>query len=94
MSALCITDVRRSPHEGMPDQGKDVLKTDDLNALPGPLLARLLGGGEYEIIDIEPQIATARINVGGLSQVVEFIEITNLTDLDGITHDADDFWID
>ena len=92
MGALYITDGRGEAQSGLPDRGKDILKTDDLNALPGPLLARLLGGGEYEIIDIEPEIAAARINVSGLSQVVDFIEITKLTDLEGVEHDPDDFW--
>jgi hypothetical protein len=92
MGALYITNGRREIEPGLPDQGNDMLKTDALNALPGPLLALLLGGDEYEIIDIEPEIATARINVCGLSQVVEFVEITRLTDIEGGEHDPDDFW--
>lgn len=94
MGATYITNGRCEINNGLPNQGKDILMTDALNDLPGPLLARLLGGHEYEIIDIEPQIATARINVCGLSQVVDFVEITRLTDIEGVEHDPDDFWHD
>lgn len=95
MGALYITDGRASVDPGLPDRGKDVLKADALNALPGPLLARLAGSNwEYEIIDIEPEIATARINVCGLSQVVDFIEIMELKDINGTAHDPEDFWHD
>lgn len=93
MSALYITNGRDEIEHGLPERGKDVLKADSLNALPGPLLARVCGScDEYEIIDIEPEIATARINVCGLSQVVEFVEIMNLRDIDGNNHDPEDFW--
>lgn len=92
MSALYITDGMQEVEQGLPDRGRDVLKTDALNALPGPLLARILGGGEYEVIDIEPEIATARINVCGLSQIIDFIEITKLTDINRVVHNPDDFW--
>lgn len=94
MVTLYITNGRLEALEGLPERGRDILKTDALNALHGPLLARLLGGGEYEILDIEPEIATARINVCGLSQVIDFIEITRLTDINGVVHDPDNFWHD
>ena len=94
MGELFITRGRKERPAIDTDASRDKLKTDELNALPGPLIAVMLGGWTWPIHDIEPVIATARIDVCGKLQAVEFCEITKLIDIDGNEYDSEDFWHD
>jgi hypothetical protein len=94
MGELYISSKRASTEVGLPDQGKDKLKTDDLNALEGPLIAVMIGGWTWPIHDIEPVIATARIDVCGKLQAIEFCDIVKLIDINCVEHDSEDFWHD
>ena len=94
MPELFICSKRVPTDAGLPDQGNDKLKTDELNALEGPLIAVMLGGWTWPIHDIEPVIATARIDVCGKLQAIEFCEIVKLIDINGVEYDAEDFWHD
>jgi len=72
----------------------DVLRMDYINSLPQPFLAKLLGGSEYEVIDIDVQTGLLRINVSGMMQVIEMPDVKSFKDMSGKEHDPDTFYTD
>lgn len=72
----------------------DKLRMDYINSLPQPFIARLAGGVEWPIYDIEVETALCRIDVVGRLQVIPFCEVMSITDYAGTRHDPEDFWVD
>lgn len=73
----------------------DKLKFDEINKLPMPLMCRFAGCDIWwGVHDIEVQIATVRIDVCGLLEIKDFIEIMEIKDSNNVIHDADDFWVE
>ncbi len=73
----------------------DKLKMDALNALPQPFMARFCGDTWlWPVYDIEVQTGLMRIDVMGKLQIMEFCEVMELHDADGVTHDPDDFYVE
>lgn len=70
----------------------DKLKLESINALPGPLLARFVGGDIWPVADIDVETGLMRIDVCGLLEVKQFADVTQITDGDHEKHDADSFW--
>lgn len=94
MGELRIRVGPRQQGKTITDASKDQLKTDELNALEGPLIAVLAGGFSYPVHDIEPVIAHARLDVCGQLDIVSFATIMKLIDINGVEHDPEDFWHD
>lgn len=73
----------------------DILRMDYINSLPQPFIATLIGGGgDWPVNDIEVETAILRIDVVGLLQVMCISEVKYFTDMDGVEHDPDTFFID
>ncbi len=70
----------------------DRLKFDELNKLPLPIICRFIGGSEWPLYDIDVETGFMRIDVCGKLDKKHFVDVTHLTDADGIKHEADDFW--
>ena len=70
----------------------DLLRMDYINSLPQPFFAKLCGGWEWEIHDIDVETGLLRINVSGLLQPIHFGEIIEITDIDGGKHDPESWY--
>jgi len=75
-------------------QKGDILDMDRFNALPGPVTARLFGGGEYWIETLCVQTGCMRLDVCGQIDHSHFDEVHTLIDMDSNEHNPDDFWLD
>jgi hypothetical protein len=73
----------------------DLLNIDKFNALPGPVTARMIGGGEHWIETLCPLSGLMRLDVCGQIDVfVYFSMVDTLIDADCNEHDPDLFYID
>ena len=95
---MIITD-ERTTSRGMPLQHQNPQKGDKLhmrkfNALPGPVIARFFGGGEWLIETLCVQTGAMRVDVCGKIDFEDFSMVSMLIDADGDEHDPDDFWLD
>lgn len=72
----------------------DKLDIVKFNALRGPVTARMCGGGEWWIETLDVQTGAMRLDVCGQIDLSHFIEVIELVDINGVTYDPDDFWVD
>ena len=72
----------------------DQLKMDYINSLPQPFIARMIGGGDWPVHDIEVQTALVRCDIVGKLQVFSISDVSAFVDADGNEHDPDTFWVD
>ena len=75
-------------------QDGDLLNGVKFNALPGPVTARMCGGGEWWIETLDVQTGAMRLDVCGQIDLSHFSEVMILIDINGSTHDPEDFWLD
>jgi len=91
---MYITSTQDKPLTSLPDRGRDKLDAEKINAIPRPFMARMCGGGEWEVIDVEVECAIFRADICGKSQVMNFSEIMEITDVNGQKYNPDDLWND
>ena len=72
----------------------DILNMEYINSLPQPFLARMAGGGEWEVDTICVETGLMKLNVCGMLDNSHISEVIEFTDIDGNKHDPDDFWLD
>ena len=71
----------------------DKLNMEYINSLPQPFTARLYGGDEWELYDIDVETGLLRIDVCGKAQVMHISDVNLFRDMDGIEHDSDTFYL-
>lgn len=76
------------------NKDSDLLDLEKLDSLPHPLVARILGGQEFEIQVVCVATGAMRIDVCGMHQCGQFSDVMALIDADGFEHDPDEFWSD
>lgn len=95
---MIITDYsttsRNNPVPNIGRQSGDLLKMKEFNALPSPVTARMMGGGEHWIESLCVQTGCMRLDVSGQIDLSEFVMVKTLIDADGNEHNPDDFWLD
>ena len=74
-------------------QDGDILDGLKFNSLPGPVTAKLVGGGEFWIEALDVQTGCMRLDVCGQTDLSCFGDVFELIDGDGEKHDPDDFWL-
>ncbi len=73
----------------------DILDMEKFNSLPQPVTAILYGDTSgYWIETLCVQTGCMRLDVMGKIDLSHFDNVKHLVDIDGNTHDPDDFWID
>lgn len=70
----------------------DLLRMDYINSLPQPFVARMFGGAEWEVADIDVETGLMRILVCGKIQPTHIGEVSHFRDMDGAVHSADSFY--
>ena len=70
----------------------DLLRIDHINSLPQPFIARLLGGSEWPVYDIDVETGLLRIDVCGLLEVKHITDVTLFIDAEWVIHDVDSFY--
>lgn len=71
----------------------DLLNTPAFNSLPGPVTAKMFGGDKWWIVLLDMQTGCMHLDVCGKIQLSHFDEVAELIDIDGFTHDPDEFWL-
>ena len=73
----------------------DKLRMDYINGLPQPFMVRFgVSDWWWEVFDIDVQTTLMRINVMGKLEIRDFIEVSEIKDLEGTKHDPEEWWID
>jgi len=72
----------------------DLLCMDYINSLPQPLIAKLFGGSEWPIYDIDVGSGLLRIDVCGLLEVKHIGDVRSFCDDCGVEHDSETFYVD
>lgn len=72
----------------------DLLRMDYINSLPQPFMAKLFGGWEWSIYDIDVQTGLLRIDVMGKLDVLHISDVNYFTDEEGVNHDTETFYCD
>lgn len=70
----------------------DRLRMDYINSLPQPFVARLCGGSDWPIHDIDVETGLLRLDVCGKLEVRRLSDVMEITDIDGGKHDPDDWY--
>ena len=79
----------------MNNNPQDKLDMDYINSLPQPFLVRFLADRQWwPVYDIDVETGLLRIDIVGLLEIKEFIEVREIRDDSGRIHDPEDFWID
>lgn len=73
---------------------RDLLKMDYINSLPQPFVARLYGGSEWPVYDIDVETGLLRIGVCGKPEMKHIGDVREFVDVDGEVHEADTFYSD
>jgi hypothetical protein len=71
----------------------DMLDIKKFNLLPGPVTAKMIGGGDYWIETLDVQTGLMRVDVCGMIDLTEFSMVDWLVDASGEKHDPDDFYL-
>lgn len=90
----CDTSNRSSGVIDLSRKYGDILDIKKFNELPSPVTAKLIGGGEYWIETLCVQTGAMRIDVCGMIDHMEFIDVLELIDINGKQYNPDDFWLD
>ncbi len=72
----------------------DKLRMDYINSLPQPFIARLCGGSEWPVHDIDVETGLIRLDVMGKLDVSHIGNVREFVDADWQTHDPDTFYSD
>ncbi len=72
----------------------DLLKIDYINSLPQPFMVTFLGGAEWPLHDIDVETGALRIDVCGMLDAYHIGDVIHFTDLEGVKHDPETFYID
>jgi hypothetical protein len=73
----------------------DILRMDYINSLPQPFMATLIGNrGDWPVNDIDVETGLMRIDVMGKLDVLHISDVRHFTDMDGVEHDPDTFYVD
>lgn len=72
----------------------DLLRMDHINSLPQPFIARMIGGSEWPVHDIDVETGLIRLDVCGKLDVTHIGDVMEFRDLDGGSHDPDSFYSD
>lgn len=90
---MIISDERSKVNGPQYTLPEDMLDIKKFNSLPGPVTARIVGGGEYWIETLCVQTGLMRLDVSGQIDFNEFAMVAMLIDSNGIEHDPDDFYL-
>lgn len=72
----------------------DLLRMDHINSLPQPFIAKLYGGSEWPVHDIDVETGLLRIDVCGKLDVKHIGDVRSFMDANFVEHDADDFYVE
>lgn len=72
----------------------DKLRMDYINSLPQPFMVTFIGGSVWPLEDIDVQTGLLRIDVCGKLEVKHIADVRKFTDLDGVEHDPETFYMD
>lgn len=72
----------------------DLLRLDYINSLPQPFIARMIGGSEWPVYDLDVETGLMRLDVCGKLDISHIREVSTFTDASCVVHDADSFYSD
>ena len=72
----------------------DKLRLDYINSLPQPFIARMYGGSEWPVYDIDVGTGLLRLDVIGKLDISHIGNVREFVDANGDIHDVDTFYSD
>jgi len=72
----------------------DKLNIAYINSLPQPFIARLCGGDEWPVYDIDVETGLVRLDVVGKLDHTHIAEIDYFRDMNGVEHDSESFYLE